>query len=104
MNEGPNPRRTTGSVGRREAYYGEPYAEAKRLADMAPQDFCALQGVEGVQKRAFGDLQKWGYAGYPHSWLVDFMENPIVRNGFGGTPIYGNPHFKQPPDPNVLPL
>lgn len=24
----------------REAYYGEPYAEAKRLADLAPQDFC----------------------------------------------------------------
>lgn len=23
-----------------EAYYGEPYTEAKRLADMAPQDFC----------------------------------------------------------------
>ena len=32
-----------------QAYYGEPYAEAKRLADMAPQDFCAAAVKSGME-------------------------------------------------------
>ena len=33
-----------------EAYYGEPYTEAKRLADMAPQDFCTSKRKRNVLK------------------------------------------------------
>ena len=33
-----------------EAYYGEPYAEAKRLADLAPQDFCPLEQQKSIEQ------------------------------------------------------
>ena len=39
-----------GFVNNGEAYYGEPYAEAKRLADLAPQDFCPLEQQKSIEQ------------------------------------------------------
>ena len=41
----------------------------------------------------FGGFLKWGY---PNSWMVYFMENPIKVDDLGGTPILGNLHFMVP--------
>ena len=37
-------------------------------------------------------FHKWYKWGYPHSWMVFVMENPISRHGWwlGGSPILGN--------------
>ena len=33
--------------------------------------------------------------GVPHSWMVDFMDNPKEKLMMtGGTPVLGNPHIK----------
>ena len=39
---------------------------------------------------AYGSFSKWRY---PNSWMVYFMENPILK-----WMILGSPHFRKPPD------
>ena len=45
----------------------------------------------GLGLGALDGFLKWGY---PHRWMVDFMENPIYEWMMsGGTPISGNPQM-----------
>ena len=49
--------------------------------------FCARVSCRARVQHQNGGFCKWGY---PHSWMVYFMENPIKMDDNWGTPILGN--------------